>query len=164
MFAIVPVSLSPLSAALTHFECPRYCHTLDQLKRYPAVQSFARKMLLACAVPLFLRRIRELRKIRLALGALVGTQHRWTPCPHCHRILSDSQKKKAACKRPPHLQILFDIYACETTTCFLSTICAKPASITSRPSSNCSSVTTRGTRIRMMLLLVPAVIVISPCS
>ena len=41
---------------------------------------------------------------------------------------------------------------------------ASAASMTSRPSSNCSSETTSGTRMRMTLLNVPAVMVMRPCS
>lgn len=53
---------------------------------------------------------------------------------------------------------------CERTARFGSATEARAASMTSRPSSNCSSVTTSGTRMRMTLLNVPAVMVMRPCS
>lgn len=55
-------------------------------------------------------------------------------------------------------------YAWERTGCFCSATEASAASMTLRPSSSCSSVTTSGTRMRMTLLKVPAVMVMRPCS
>src|SRR6266404_4792803 len=56
------------------------------------------------------------------------------------------------------------IYAWESAACLRSATDARAASITFKPSSNCSSVTTSGTRMRITLLNVPAVMVMRPCS
>ena len=50
------------------------------------------------------------------------------------------------------------------TAPFLSHTAASPDSSTARPSSNWASVAIRGTRMRITLECVPAVIVITPCS
>src|SRR5216684_168989 len=55
-------------------------------------------------------------------------------------------------------------YAWESAACLRSATEASAASITFKPSSNCSSVTTSGTRMRTTLLNVPAVMMMRPCS